>query len=290
MESFLQIISSYPTLPLTVLLGVVVCYWIFALVTGAAFDGADGAADAVAGGVKGAGDAVAGGVKAAADAVAGGVKGVGDAVAGGVKAAGDAVAGGVKGAADAVAGGVKGAGEAVHDAGDGGLLTLLGLGRVPVTITASAAALLAWTLCALGTLWLAPANGLAATAVLLGSSVAGLLGAAAVLRPFGKALAQSRPARRRDVLGSVCTITSGRVDGAFGTAHVGDGGAGLNINVVCARPNQLKKGDRAVLVDFDASRECYEVEPVDWLLPQELEALQDPARAAQVMSSRVRRH
>ena len=59
--------------------------------------------------------------------------------------------------------------------------------------------------------------------------------------------------------------------------------------VVCSKPNTLKKGDRALLVDFDPVKDTYEIEPVDWLLPQEIEALNDPARAAQIISGRVRR-
>ena len=59
MDPFLQTITTFPTVPLTVILGVVVGYWIFALVTGAAFHGG-GDIDAVAGGVKAAGDATTG--------------------------------------------------------------------------------------------------------------------------------------------------------------------------------------------------------------------------------------
>jgi|APLak6261679142_1056127.scaffolds.fasta_scaffold00189_17 hypothetical protein len=259
MEPFLNTITTFPAVPLTVVLGVVLGYWLFALATGAAFD-------------------------------------AGDAATGGVKAAGDAAAGALKGAGEAVVGAIKGAGEAVggehHDAGElaeSGVLSVLGLGRVPITITLSTATLVAWTSCVLAMIWLAPVNVVLQSVVLLGSLVVGLLGAALVLRPLGKALNQARPARRRDALGQICTITSGRVDAGFGTAQVSDGGAGLNVHVVCAKPNTLKKGDRAILIDFDAAREVYEIEPVDWLLPQELEALNDPTRAAQIISGRIRR-
>jgi hypothetical protein len=112
---------------------------------------------------------------------------------------------------------------------------------------------------------------------------------AVVLRPLGKALDANKPARRRDSLGQICTITSGKVDAKFGTAHVEDGAAGLNVHVVCSKANTLKKGDRAILVDFDSVKDTYEIEPVDWLMPQEIEAQQDPARAAQIISGRVRK-
>ncbi len=263
MEPFLRTITAFPTMPLTVILGVVVGYWVFALVTGAAFHG-------------------------------------GDAVTGGIKAAGDATTGAIKGASEAVAGAIKGSTEVMHggnvDTADGhgdqaeaGLFGMLGLGRVPVTITMSAAALMAWTVCTLATLGLQPAHVAVQLGLLVASLVVGLLGSALVLRPLGKALDQNKPARRRDSLGQICTITSGKVDATFGTAQVDDGAAGLNVHVICPKANTLKKGDRAILVDFDAAKDTYEIEPVDWLLPQEIEALNDPTRAAQIISGRVRR-
>lgn len=251
MEEFLRIIASFPTMPLTVGLGVVVAYWLFALVTGADHSGA--------------------GADASADSVAGALKGAPEVFTTGAE-------GHVDGPSDA------------SDAPEGGLLSLLGLGRVPVTIVFSLAALLGWTASALACLALAPVALLSQLAVLLGAIVSGLLGAALVLRPLGRALAASRPMRSRDALGHVCVITSGRVDASFGTATVEDGGAGLNLHVRCSQPNQLKKGDRAVLVDFDAKANTYELEPIDWLLPQELEALADPHRAAHILSTRIRRH
>ncbi|MEW5738715.1 MAG: hypothetical protein AB1938_07295 [Myxococcota bacterium] len=289
MEGFLHNVLSFPTVPLTVALGVVVLYWLFALVTGAVFDAAGGAADAIAGGVKGAGDAAAGALKGAGDAAAGALKGAGEAVVGAVKGAGDALAGAAQSAGDAAAGTAAAAGDAVADVHDAGFLALLGIGRIPITVTASATVLASWTLSALGVSLLRPDTLLVKVGLLLASLVAGFFATALFLRPFGKAMAQARPARRRDVLGQVCTITSGKVDAGFGTAVVDDGGAGLNVMVVCGKQNSLKKGDRALLVDFDPAKEIYEVEPVDWLLPEELKALEDPQRAGTVLSSRVRR-
>ncbi len=255
MDQFLHAITSFPTVPLTVILGVVVGYWIFALVTGAAFHGGD----AVTGGIKGAGEAVTGAIKGSTEAL-------------GHHHAGNADTADGHG-----------------DAAEAGLFGMLGLGRVPVTITLSAAILLAWAASTLGALTLNPLGLVLQLAVLLGAIVTGLLATAVVLRPLGKALNQDRPARRRDSLGQICTITSGKVDATFGTAQVADGAAGLNVHVVCPKPNTLKKGDRALLVDFDPVKDTYEIEPIDWLLPQEIEALNDPARAAQIISGRVRR-
>ena len=261
MDPFLQAITTFPTVPLTVLLGIVVGYWIFALVTGAAFHGGD--------------------------AVTGGVKAVGDATTGAIKGAGEAMHGAIKGGAEAL--GSHGDADADVDGAEAGVLGILGLGRVPITISMSAMALVAWTVCTLLTLVIAPTFLPLQLGVLLGSLVAGLLGSAVLLRPLGKALNQDKPARRRDSIGQICTITSGKVDATFGTASVDDGAAGLNIHVVCPKANTLKKGDRAILIDFDPAKDTYEIEPIDWLMPQEIEALNDPTRAAQIISGRVRR-
>jgi hypothetical protein len=259
MDPFLQAITTFPTVPLTVLLGIVVGYWIFALITGAAFHG---------------GDALTGGVKAAGDATTGAIKG-----------AGEAVVGAIKGTAEGIGA------DADHDVdgAEAGVLGILGLGRVPITITLSTVALVAWTISTLLTLVLAPTFLPLQLGVLFGSLVAGLLGSAVLLRPLGKALNQDRPARRRDSIGQICTITSGKVDAGFGTASIDDGAAGLNVHVVCPKANTLKKGDRAILIDFDPAKDTYEIEPIDWLMPQEIEALNDPTRAAQIISGRVRR-
>lgn len=261
MNPFLQAITTFPTVPLTVILGVVVGYWLFALVTGAAFDGGD--------------------------AVSGGVKAMGEAATGAIKGAGEAVAGAMKGTAEAVAGSHDG--NDLRDHAEAGILGILGLGRVPVTITMSVVALTSWTSSALATLIFEPQSLVLQAGVLLGALVLGMLSAAVLLRPLGKALNQNRPARRRDCLGQLCTITSGKVDATFGTAYIDDGAAGLNVHVICPKANTLKKGDRAILVEFEPAKDTYEIEPVDWLLPQEIEALNDPTRAAQVISGRVRR-
>lgn len=257
MERFLHAITTLPAVPMTILLGVVVGYWIFSLVTGAHVDG---------------GDALTGGVKAAGEAL---------------EHAGDLFS--VDHAGEGLADAVAADPHAEHDLTDAGLFAFLGLDRVPVTITFSTAILIAWLVSVLAALQLEPEALLLKLGLLAGASVVGLFGAALVLRPLGRALSASKPARRRDVLGQICVITSGHVDAKFGTASLEDGGAGLNVHVFCAKPNTLKKGDRAILVHFDVAKETYEIEPVDWLLPQELEALNDPTRAAQVLIGRVRR-
>lgn len=244
MQQFLSLILSFPTVPFTVAMGVVLLYWLFVILGVASHDMLDGAA----GGVKAAGEAATGAVKA---------------VTGATKAAG-------------------GDGDV-----DGGLFSVLGLGKIPITITFSSVVFFAW----LGSMLVRGyiGGGLAAGAgVMLGCLVLSLLVSSVALRPFAKVFEPARAASRKDIVGHICTISSGKVDATFGTATISDGGPGLLLNVVCGKDNQLTEGDRAVIVQWDEQNAAFEVEPVDWLLPQELEALKDPATARSVIESRVK--
>lgn len=274
MEGFLRTLLTFPAVPFTVLLGISFLYWLFVLMGVVAFDG-DGALE---GGAKAAGDALSGAVKGAGDAVTGGVKAAGEAVTGGLKAAGESITGGDGFEADVSEG----------RAGDG-VLSMLGFGKVPSTISGSFLIFFSWVFSMFGSSWLGADAGLGAqSAVLLASMVLSVFASALAVKPLSKAFSSAPPQRRHHFIGKVCEITSGRVDAKFGTATVGDGGAGLNLHVACDKSNQLKKGDRALIIDFDEQTETWLIEPIDWLEPQELEALNDPARVGQVISSRMR--
>lgn len=285
MDGFLRVLLTFPAVPFTVLMGIAFLYWIFVLLGVVAFDG-DGALE---GGAKAAGDAMAGGLKAAGEAAAGGLKAAGEAVAGGAKAAGDAVTGGMKAAAEAATGGAKAAAEGHHVEANTGVLSALGFGKVPSTISGSFLVFFSWVFSMFGSSWLgAEAELPARVGVMLGALVLSLVATSLAVRPLVKAFESAAPQRRHHFIGKVCEITSGKVDGKFGTATVSDGGAGLNLNVICEKANQLKKGDRALIVGFDEKADHWEIEPLDWLEPQELDALKDPEKVGQVLSSRMR--
>lgn len=273
MDQFLHTIVTFPVVPMTVLLGVVLCYWLFVIVGVVGFEhGHEG---------------VAAGAKAAGEAVTGALKGVGEAAHGAVKGVGEAVAGSVKGAAEAITGSVKAVGANSHADADGGLLSTMGLGKIPITITGSGVIFFSWLLSIFGSTALG-ASDLAQSGVLLGSLVLGLLCTAVVLQPLRQVFDGGTATSRSDLRGKVCVISSGKVERAFGTATLEDGGAGLMLHVTCAKDNTLKRGERALIIDFNAQTDSYEIEPIDWLLPQELEALNDPARAGNVLDSRLK--
>ena len=262
MTEFLAAILAFPTVLFTIPLGVVVGYWLIVMVGAVGVDLLDGDIGDFALGAK-------------AGAIEGGVKG---AVEGGAKAA---VEGGAKAA---IEGGAK-AGASIFE--------VLGFGGVPVTVSVSFVVFLSWMTSlafsrpakeALGALPGAiVSGGLAALCLAAGLVLAGL-----AVRPLRPMFATHQAPRRSELMGRVCVIASGNVDGKFGHATFEDGGAGLLLNVVCDKDNQLKRGEKALILSYDAARDAYEVEPVEWLLPQELEHLKDPLTAAALVRDRSR--
>ncbi len=98
------------------------------------------------------------------------------------------------------------------------------------------------------------------------------------MRPLRPIFIAKKAPGRDSLMGRVCTINSGNVTDVFGHASFEDGGAGLILNVYCAKENGLKRGDQALILGYDPERDVYEVEPVDWLLPEEVAQIQDPRR------------
>ncbi len=257
MTEFLHTILSFPTVLFTIPMGVVLGYWLTVMIGAVGIDLLDGD--------------------------------LGDFALGAKAGAGEALEGGVKGAMEA---GAKGAMEGGAKAG-ASFLEVLGFGGVPVTVSLSFAIFLSWLLSLalsgpasnlLGALPGVLVGGvLSVLCLVVGTGLAGL-----AVRPLRPVFAVNQAPRRDSLLGRVCVISSSKVDGGFGQANFEDGGAGLLLHVFCEKANELQRGDRALILGYDPSRDAYEVEPVDWLLPEELQHLKDPLTAAAVARDRMR--
>ncbi|WP_309891816.1 hypothetical protein [Archangium sp.] len=264
MTEFLNAILAFPTVLFTIPLGVVVGYWLTVMVGVVGIDLLDGdLGDFALGAKAGAGEVLEGGLKGAVE--------------GGAKAA---VEGGAKASLESVKSGAS-------------FLEVLGFGGVPVTVSVSFLVFFSWLLSlafarpardALGALPGVLVSGGLATLCFAG----GLFLAGLVVRPLRPLFAVQQAPRRTELIGRVCVIASGRVDGKFGHATLADGGAGLLLNVVCDKDNTLGRDGKALILGYDAARDAYEVEPVDWLLPEELEHLKDPLTAAAIARNKVR--
>jgi len=259
MDQFLQVALSFPVLPYSLVMGVVFLYWLAVILGQVDLDLLDGEGAAQALGGK-------------AEALAGKAEALG-------------------GKAEALAGKAEAlGGKAEALGGEGaGLLDVVGLGGVPITVAGSVLTFTGWAATLLGMHWFSPLFPEALPAILLeggvfvGATAAAWMISSIAVRPLRPIFRFSQAPTRQTLLGKVCVIESGSVDGRYGQATLQDGGAGLRLHVVCGRDNPLKRGDSALIIDFDPQREVYEVEPVEWLLPQELGELSDP-RAAEALA------
>jgi len=243
MNEFLSAILSFPTVVFTVLLIVIVLYWLMVIV------GAIGIDVLHVGEVAGA--KIEGMVGGAVDgAVEGKIEGVLD--------------GAVDGAVDGKVDGVTGKLEAVG--GGGGFLAMLGFGKVPATVVISSLVLWSWALCLLAARsgfelglpgWavqvLAPV-----VAVFLGGVLTGTL-----VRTISRFIVHQEPLRRAELVGKLCTITTGRVDANFGQALISEHGVDLTVDVRCDPPNALRRNAQAVIVGYDTEHHFFTVEAYD---------------------------
>lgn len=243
MDEFLSAAASFPTVVFTVALLVVIGYWLIAIVGGVGSDLLDGAAGKVEGAVQGK------------------VEGAAEAVAGKLGGAAEAASGKLGGAAEGAAGKVEGGAATATTA-----LSALGFGTLPATAVISSLVLWAWALCLLAALWSqqmaiqGPLVGLgsALAAVFLSGVITGL-----IARCAGRVIVKHRPVRRAELVGKLCTITTGRVDERFGQAMLHEDGSDLIVDVRCDTPNPLVRHARALLVAYDAEHHLYTVAPYD---------------------------
>jgi hypothetical protein len=227
---------QFPTVVFTIALGIVVVYWLFVLIGALDIDLFGGDVDVdVSGAAKGIGDVLTGGAKGGTEAGIAALHAGGD------------------------AGGEIG-GDADGDLDGGGLWHVLGLGDVPVTISASLIIVLAWVGSLLAMHYLGLGGGWAVVVLVIAVAIA-LPIAALLIRPLAPVFAVREAKSNADYIGHVCTITTGRVDNGFGQAMVEDGGTVLDIAVRCERTGALARGDKALIIEFDRERQAYIVEP-----------------------------
>lgn len=240
MTEFLTAILSFPTVVFTLMLIIIVMYWLMVIVGAIGVD------------ILHIGEAAGGKIEGMlGGAVEGKIEGV----------VGGAIEGKIEGVVDGAASGKIEA--AVAGAGGGGFLAMLGFGKIPATAVISSLVLWSWVLCLILVqaggdfglnMWLI--DGLApVVAVFLSGALTGL-----IVRSLGRFLVRQEPLSRRDLVGKLCTVTTGRVDASFGQAIVEEGGTDVTIDVRCDPPNTLGRRARAVVVAYDAEHNTYTVE------------------------------
>lgn len=66
-------------------------------------------------------------------------------------------------------------------------------------------------------------------------------------------------------------MKTGNVDRRFGQAELNDGQTGLLLRVRCDDEDALKRGDRALIVDWDEEANAFAVEPMEAVLGEDAE-------------------
>ncbi|BFV60771.1 hypothetical protein KCMC57_up58750 [Kitasatospora sp. CMC57] len=145
----------------------------------------------------------------------------------------------------------------------GGTLTGFGLGGVPVTVAGSLLIAIAWFVTLAGS---AMTSGTAArTGVLAAALLCSWGGTRMLLRPLARLFPPQRAVSRRDFVGRLCVIRTGRVDAHFGQAEVTaeDGSSALvQVRSLTEEP-QLTIGRTALVYGYDHDAEHFLVAPFD---------------------------
>jgi hypothetical protein len=147
----------------------------------------------------------------------------------------------------------------------GGLLALVGLGSVPFPISFSLIVLGGWGWAVLGTHWLVlPLSGvfryLAGFAVLALALSLGVLLAAVLLYPLRRFFI-SPATGPTQLIGKPCLVTTAEVSEDFGQGVYREGGRELILSLRAHVP--LKRGQKALIVDYDAGQRAYWVAPYE---------------------------
>lgn len=248
MSEFLTAILSFPTVIFTVMLIVIVLYWLMVIVGAIGVDILN-IGEAAGGKIDG---MVGGAVEAAAGKIEGAVE---------AKIEG-AIEGKIEGVIDGkIEGSLAGATE-----GAAGFLAMLGFGKVPATVVISSLVLWSWALCLLAAKFGAemglPAWSLQLAAPLVGVFLGGVL-TGLLVRTIARFIVHHEPLRSGGLVGRLCTVTTGRVDANFGQAQFSEHGNVITIEVRCDPPNSLLRHAQAVIIAYDPEHHIYTVEAYD---------------------------
>lgn len=162
----------------------------------------------------------------------------------------------------------------IGDAGDGGpeglsglaaWLVAFGLNGVPFSIVVSLLALVGWFLTGMASLTLLPLvpdalRWAAGAGVLLAAAALSIVIAAQLVRPMRGLFVTHRAISNAALVGQVCKVLTGVVDERQGRAEVAQRGVGINIRVWAPAPNSLRRGDAALITEYDPARQRYRID------------------------------
>ncbi len=240
MNEVLGLALSFPSVVFTVLVGVVLIYWAFVMVGVVHIgEGSEGALD-------GHGHVDAGGGHEVDFGGHGHAHGFGDA--GDAGDAGDVDVDEVPGAITA-------------------MMNALHLRAVPLTVVVSLIVIFSWlvsvTIMQVVTRSFPVLQGvLLNAAVFAVAPILALPFTSLAARPLAPLFRTRKGTAKSSLIGKTCVVRTGSVTEKLGEATLEDGGAGLVIRVRVEDGKKLGRGEQALIVDWDAERETFLVEPM----------------------------
>ena len=116
-----------------------------------------------------------------------------------------------------------------------------------------------WLLSWVPTPWL---RALFGTLTLVCSAAAALPATAALVRPMRRLFVNHTAIGNAALVGMTCRVLTQQVDERVGRAEVARRGANLNIRVWSPGPNSLQRGSQALIVAYDEASARYQIEPL----------------------------
>ena len=147
-------------------------------------------------------------------------------------------------------------------------LVAFGLNGVPFSIVISLLALMGWCLCGMASLTLLPLvpGGalllLAKAGILLAAAALSVIISAQLVRPMRRLFVTHAAISNAALVGQTCKVLTGVVDDRQGRAEVAQRGASINIRVWSPAPNGFRRGDTALITEYDAAAQRYRIDPV----------------------------
>ncbi|KNC68028.1 OB-fold-containig protein [Pseudoalteromonas ardens] len=153
---------------------------------------------------------------------------------------------------------------------DGGSLWQMGFGGVPLTVSISLIVALSWVVSYYAQKLFAYLLGdgvmfyLIGSAFMLGSLVVALPLAAALVRPLRGVFDSQQTSSKDALVGLECVIATGKVTTTFGQARVSHEGSEQLIEVRCDEENTFTQGDKALLIEHNATTHSYTIVTNPW--------------------------
>lgn len=152
----------------------------------------------------------------------------------------------------------------------GGLLMKFGFNQVPLTLIITLISLIGWIISYSSfqlllfpfydVPWIYYPAGIVVFFVVL---IIAIYITAFIIRPIRPLFKQLNATNHKTLLGQTVIIRSSVVNNDKGEAIYEDGGAGLILQVRCDESYQFKRGDKAILLNYDATYNSYQIVSID---------------------------